>query len=57
MAGVLGWFLPFTFIVSRLRKKLSLKLKKILVLVTNLILMAFGLLALYYALAALLAPA
>jgi L-lysine exporter family protein LysE/ArgO len=57
MAGVLGWFLPFTFAVSRLRKKLKPGLKKALVLVTNLILMAFGALALYYAAATLLAGA
>jgi L-lysine exporter family protein LysE/ArgO len=49
MAGVLGWFLPFTFIVSRLRSRLNEKVKTILVLVTNIILIAFGLAAFYFA--------
>jgi L-lysine exporter family protein LysE/ArgO len=57
MTGVLGWFLPFTFVVSRLRNRLGDKVKRVLVLAANLILMAFGAAAVYFAVSALTAPA
>ena len=56
MAGVLGWFLPFTFLVSRLRHKLGKGVKRGLTFVSGLILLAFGAAAFYSAVSALVAP-
>jgi L-lysine exporter family protein LysE/ArgO len=50
MAGVLIWFLPLTYIVSRFKKIINEKLKMYLVIISNLILIIFGLLAYYYSL-------
>lgn len=49
MAGVLAWFLPLTFTASRLKRIMSEKLKTGLIIFSNICLMAFGLVALYYA--------
>ncbi len=50
MLGVLIWFVPLTFIVSKLKKRINDQLKKGLILFSNIILIIFGLMALYYAL-------
>jgi L-lysine exporter family protein LysE/ArgO len=52
MAGVLIWFLPLTYIVSRFKKIINEKLKMYLVIISNLILIIFGLLAYYYSVCA-----
>jgi L-lysine exporter family protein LysE/ArgO len=49
MAGILIWFIPLTFIVSLIRKKINDRFKNWLILLSNLCLILFGLLALYYA--------
>jgi L-lysine exporter family protein LysE/ArgO len=49
MAGVLIWFFPLVFIVSKLKKRINDPLKKWLILFSNLCLILFGFLALYYA--------
>jgi hypothetical protein len=49
MLGVLIWFVPLIFIVSKLKKKINDQLKKWLILLSNLCLMLFGFISLYYA--------
>ena len=47
MTGVLIWFVPLTFTVSKLRKVLSKKIEAVFVYVSNSILIVFGIIALY----------
>jgi threonine/homoserine/homoserine lactone efflux protein len=49
MLGVFIWFIPLTFIISRIGKMINDKFKNILVLTGNLFLTGFGILAFYYA--------
>jgi L-lysine exporter family protein LysE/ArgO len=49
MMGVLIWFVPLIFIVSKIKKRISAQLKKWLILFSNLCLIIFGFMALYYA--------
>jgi threonine/homoserine/homoserine lactone efflux protein len=49
MLGVLIWFVPLIFIVSKLRRIINDPLKKWLILFSNLCLILFGFMALYYA--------
>jgi L-lysine exporter family protein LysE/ArgO len=49
MVGVLIWFVPLIFIVSKLKKRINDQLKKWLILLSNLCLIIFGIMALYYA--------
>jgi len=49
MAGVLIWFIPLTFIVSRLRKVINEKLKTYLIVISGICLIIFGIIGLYYA--------
>lgn len=49
MLGVLIWFVPLIFIVSKLKKRINDQLKKWLILLSNLCLIIFGFMALYYA--------
>ncbi len=49
MLGVLIWFVPLIFIVSKLKKRISDPLKNWLILFSNLCLILFGFMALYYA--------
>jgi threonine/homoserine/homoserine lactone efflux protein len=49
LAGVLIWFLPLTFLVSRFKKILHDKIKVFIVLISNIFLIVFGMAALYYA--------
>ena len=49
MIGVLVYFLPLTFIVSRIGKMLKERFINILVLVGNIFLLLFGCMAFYYA--------
>ena len=49
MLGVLIWFVPLIFIISKLKKKINDQLKKWLILFSNLFLIIFGFMALYYA--------
>lgn len=49
MVGVLIWFVPLIFIVSKLKKKINDPLKKWLILLSNLCLIMFGFISLYYA--------
>ena len=49
MLGVLLWFVPLIFIVSKLKKRISDPLKKWLILFSNICLILFGFMALYYA--------
>ena len=49
MFGVLVWFLPLTYIVSRLGKMIKEKYIHMLILVGNLFLILFGSMAFYYA--------
>jgi L-lysine exporter family protein LysE/ArgO len=48
MAGVLLWFIPLTFIVSRLRKVINRRLKTYLIIISGICLIIFGILGLYY---------
>jgi len=54
IVGVLLWFIPLTYIVSRLRKKMNARLKKWLIIVSNLCLIAFGFFAFYFAIKAMI---
>jgi L-lysine exporter family protein LysE/ArgO len=49
MLGVLIWFVPLIFIVSKLKKRINNQLKKGLILFSNICLIIFGFIALYYA--------
>lgn len=49
MLGVLAWFLPLTFIVSRIGRMMKDKFIGILIFVGNIFLILFGCLAFYYA--------
>ena len=49
MLGVLVWFLPLTFIVSRIGKMLKDNIIRMLILMGNLFLIVFGGIAFYYA--------
>jgi L-lysine exporter family protein LysE/ArgO len=49
MLGVLIWFVPLIFIVSKLKKRINDQLKKWLILFSNLCLILLGFVALYYA--------
>ena len=49
MLGVLIWFVPLIFIVSKLKKRINDQLKKWLILLSNLCLIIFGFMAFYYA--------
>ena len=49
MIGVLVWFLPLTFVVSRLGRMMKERFIKILIFVGNLFLIMFGGMAFYYA--------
>jgi threonine/homoserine/homoserine lactone efflux protein len=49
MLGVLIWFVPLIFIVSKLRKIINDQLKKWLILFSNLCLILFGFISLFYA--------
>lgn len=48
MLGVLVWFLPLTFFVSRIGKMIKEKIINALILVGNLFLIMFGCIAFYY---------
>lgn len=50
VAGVMLWFLPLTFIVSKLKKVINKKLQNYLIIFSNIILIIFGIIAFYYAL-------
>ncbi len=47
--GVMLYFIPLTFAVSRLRKKMSERLKRWLIVISNLCLIVFGVLSFYLA--------
>ncbi len=49
IVGVLLWFAPLFYIVSRLRKKLNNTFKKWLIIMSNICLIIFGFIAFYYA--------
>jgi len=49
MVGCLGYFIPLTLVVSRLKKIMSDKVKIGLIIVSDICLMVFGVAALYYA--------
>lgn len=49
MAGVLIWFIPLTFIISKFKKIINEKIKALLIIFSNLCLIMFGFIALYYA--------
>ena len=49
MIGVLLWFIPLLFIVSRFKKIINSKVKTLLMIVSNACLIVFGLIAFYYA--------
>ena len=49
MVGVLIWFVPLIYIVSKLKKRINDPIKKWLILLSNLCLILFGFAALYYA--------
>jgi L-lysine exporter family protein LysE/ArgO len=49
MLGVLIWFVPLIFFVSKLKKRINDQLKKWLILLSNLCLIIFGFMSLYYA--------
>jgi L-lysine exporter family protein LysE/ArgO len=55
--GVLIYFIPLTFIVSKLRKRMSDNLKKWLIIVSDICLIAFGVAAFYYAVNSIVASA
>ena len=50
VAGVFLWFIPLTYIVSRLKKIINNKAGKWMIAIANAFLVIFGLTALYYAL-------
>jgi L-lysine exporter family protein LysE/ArgO len=47
MFGVLIWFIPLTYIVSRLKKLLSERLKNLFIVIANIFLILFGMFAFY----------
>jgi threonine/homoserine/homoserine lactone efflux protein len=49
MTGVMLWFVPLLFIVSRFKKIISEKVKTLLMIISNACLIVFGLIAFYYA--------
>ncbi|MFX1298410.1 MAG: LysE family translocator [Promethearchaeota archaeon] len=53
MLGVLVWFIPLTFIISRIGKMLKEKFINILIIIGNLFLIGFGGMAYFYAIKAL----
>jgi L-lysine exporter family protein LysE/ArgO len=50
MIGVLVWFIPLTFVVSRLKKAINTKLQKHLVAFSGICLVVFGCISIYSAL-------
>jgi len=48
MAGVLIWFVPLLFIISRFKKIINEKLKMYLIMISGIFLIAFGITGLYY---------
>ena len=54
MLGVMVWFLPLTFIVSKIGKMIKEKAVNLLILVGNLFLIFFGGMAFYYAIKSIL---
>ncbi len=50
MIGVLVWFLPLIFIVSKLKKVINLRLQKYLIALSGICLMVFGCVSIYSAL-------
>ena len=47
--GVMIWFIPLVFIISKLKKIINEKVKVVLVLISNICLIIFGFMSLYYA--------
>ncbi len=49
MVGVMIWFIPLTFIISKLKKVINEKIKILFITFSNMCLIIFGFIALYYA--------